>query len=108
MGSRSPASGETIHVRFERGRAVGSHAVLFLADQSCCSRTNEDWCPNVNLFEDEALATRWAQEQAVDGRVVSLEEGTEIGAAEWRPLVQGYAWMPDAPSARAAPAREDR
>jgi hypothetical protein len=106
--SRSPATAETIRVRFERGRPVGSYAVLFLADQSCCSRPNEDWCPNVNLFEDEALALRWAEEHAVDGRVVSLEEGTEIGAVEWRPLVEGHPWTAPAPPAGAQPAREDR
>src|SRR6266545_3223797 len=104
--SRSPATAETIRVRFEREQPLGSHAVLFLADQCCCSRPNQDWCPNVNLFEDEALATRWAEEHGVDGRVVSLEEGTELGAVEWRPLVEGR--MATAPPATAEPAREER
>lgn len=40
--TRSPATGAPIHVPFEQGRPVDSHAVLFLADQSCCSRPNED------------------------------------------------------------------
>jgi len=87
IATRSPSSGAEIHLLFEGGRPVGSDAVLFLADQSRCSRPNEDWCPNVNLFEDPPSADRWAREHGVAGRVVSLEEGTRLGAIEWRPLV---------------------
>jgi hypothetical protein len=96
--SRSPSTGREIGVRFERGRPVGSDGVLFLADQSCCSRPNEDWCPNVNLFEDGSLALRWAEEHGVGGRVVSLEEGADLGAMEWRRLVEGHPWAETRPS----------
>ncbi len=89
VDTRSPSSGVPIHVRFQGGQPIGSDAVLFLADQSCCSRPNEDWCPNVNLFEDASSASTWAGEHGVAGRVVSLEEGTDLGAAEWRLLVDG-------------------
>ena len=91
--SRSPSTGREMCVRFERGHPVGSDGVLFLADQSGCSRPNEDWCPNVNLFERESQALRWAEEHRARGRVVSLEEGTELGAMEWRPLVEGHSWV---------------
>jgi alkylmercury lyase-like protein len=87
--SRSPATGKAISVRFERGRPLDRTPVLFLADESCSVRPNEDWCPNVNLFEDGAAASRWAREHGVDGRVLSLDEGTELGTAEWRSLVDG-------------------
>lgn len=90
--SRSPATGREIGVRFERGRPVESSGVLFLADQSCCSCPNDDWYPNVNLFADGSLALRWADEHGVRGRVVTLEEGTDLGAMEWRPLVEGHSW----------------
>ena len=69
--------------------------MLFLADESCCSRPNEDWCPNGNLFEDPTSALAWADERGVPGRVVSLEEGTDLGAMEWRPLVDGLEQVPD-------------
>lgn len=72
LATRSPSSGAEIHVLFEGGRPVGSDAVLFLADQSCCGRPNEDWCPNVNLFEDRSSAKRWGQDHGVAGRVVTL------------------------------------
>jgi len=89
IATHSPSTGAAINVLFERGRPVGSEAVLFLADESRCSRPNEDWCPNVNLFEDPSSALAWADEQGVAGRVVSLEEGTDLCAMEWRPLVDG-------------------
>jgi Alkylmercury lyase len=79
-------SGKPIRVLFEE-RPVGSDTVLFLADQSCCSRPNEDWCPNVNLFEDRSSAEKWGEEHEVAGRVVTLEEGTRLGTVEWLPLV---------------------
>ncbi len=87
IATRSPSSGAAIHVLFESGRPVGSDAALFLADRSRCSRPNEDWGPNVNLFEDASSGERWSQEHGMTGRVVTLEEGTALGAVEWRPLV---------------------
>jgi hypothetical protein len=41
--------------------------VLFLADEPEGSRLSDDWCPYVNLFEDEANAVQWAQAEAVAG-----------------------------------------
>lgn len=83
----SPSTGVSIRVRFVDGRPEGSEAVLFLADQSSCCRPNDEWCPNVNLFEDRLSALGWAEEHEVAGRVVSLDEGTELGTLEWRPLL---------------------
>lgn len=84
----SPSSGAPIRVRFVDGRPVGSEAVLFLADQSSCCRPNDDWCPNVNLFEDRPSALRWQEQHGIAGRVLTLDEGTELGATEWRPLLE--------------------
>ena len=90
--SRSPFTGQQIGVTFSGGRPIGSGAVLFLADEPEGCRPNDEWCPYVNLFEDEASAMAWARAKHVPGRVVSLGEGTELGAAEWRPLVAGHPW----------------
>jgi hypothetical protein len=100
LATRSPSTGAAIHVLFEGGRPVGSDAVLFYADESCCSRPNEDWCPNVNLFEDRSSAERWGAEHGVAGRVVTLEEGTDLGAAEWRPLVESHPLASERPASR--------
>ena len=90
--SSSPLTGQQIRVPFSNGHPGGSGAVLFLADEPEGCRPNDDWCPNVNLFEDEASAARWAQAAAVPGRVVSLSEGTRLGTARWRPLTDGHPW----------------
>jgi len=100
FATRSPSTGAAINVLFEGGRPVGSDAVLFYADPSCCSRPNEDWCPHVNLFEDRASAERWGQDHRVAARVLTLEEGTDLGANEWRSLVKGHPWAPDGPGGK--------
>jgi len=41
----------------------------------------------VNLFEDRSSADRWGEDHGVAGRAVSLEEGTDLGVMEWRPLM---------------------
>jgi hypothetical protein len=83
----SPSTGAPIRVRFVDGSPAGSEAVLFLADQSTCCRPNDDWCPNVNLFEDRRSAQTWGEEHGIAGRVLALREATELGAMEWRPLI---------------------
>jgi hypothetical protein len=83
----SPPSGVTIRVAFHDGRPKPSDAVLFLADASCCDSFIDEWCPNVNLFEDRPSAERWAGKRGLVGTVVSISEGTELAAREWRPLV---------------------
>jgi hypothetical protein len=45
---------------FSNGHPDGSNTVLFLADQPGGSRPSDDWCPSVNLFEDEASARQGA------------------------------------------------
>jgi hypothetical protein len=77
-----------MRVRFVDGSPEASEAVLFLANQSSCCRPTDQWCPNVNLFEDRRSALAWAEEHRVAGRVVSLDEGTVLGTMEWRPLLE--------------------
>jgi hypothetical protein len=90
--SSSPLTGQPIRVPFDQGHPVANKAVLFLADEPEGCRPNDEWCPNVNLFEDESSAVAWARAEAASGRAVSPREGTELGAAEWRPLVEGHRW----------------
>ena len=87
IDSVSPESGESIAVTLVRNQPLGASAVLFIADSSCCGSTLADWCPNVNFFEDRGAAERWSDRTGVVGRVVSLQEGTESAAREWRLLL---------------------
>lgn len=85
--SVSPSTGSPIRVRFLRGLPEIADGVLFYADDSCCSSVLDEWCPNVNFFENSDEASRWAVENGVAGTVVGLREAAERGAREWAPLV---------------------
>jgi Alkylmercury lyase len=87
--SPSP-DGQTIELRFERGRPGSSDAVLFRPDDelmSCCENVYEEWCPNSNLFGDAETAREWAGERGIHGRVMSLLEASMLGAKEWADVV---------------------
>jgi hypothetical protein len=84
----SPLSGTIIRVGFHGGLPEPTDAALFLADASCCDSFIDEWCPNVNLFEDRSSAERWGRERGLTGTIVSVSEGTELAAREWRPLVE--------------------
>ncbi len=87
--SPSP-DGRTIEVRFERGRPVGSDAVLFRPDvELMSSRENvyQEWCPNSNLFRDADEASQWADDRGVPGRIMSLAEASQQGGMDWADVV---------------------
>src|SRR5256885_7117319 len=87
--SPSP-EGRTIELRFERGRPVNGHAVLFRPDDellSCCENVYEEWCPNTNLFSDAEQARKWAGERGLHGRVLGLAEASRLGAKDWADVV---------------------
>lgn len=88
--SPSP-DGQTIEVRFERGRPVSSNAVLFRPDDnlmSCCENVYEEWCPNSNLFMDAERANTWADQRGISGRVMILAEASKLGADDWADVVR--------------------
>ena len=87
--SPSP-DGSTIEVRFEGGRPVSNAAVVFRPDEDlieCCANVYEEWCPNSNLFVDAELARRWAEKTGMSGRIMTLDEAADLGAADWADLV---------------------
>jgi alkylmercury lyase len=89
--SRSPLTGGSIEVRFHDGRPQQTSVVLFLPEDSpsCCGNVYEEWCPNLNFFEDEAAATKWSSNSDLSGRVLGLDEGVALAAAEWQALSHG-------------------
>jgi alkylmercury lyase len=87
--SPSPG-GPDIELQFQRGRPAGSHAVLFRPDDellSHCENVYEEWCPNSNLFADPEEANRWAAERGLRGRVMELDEASDIGTRNWADVV---------------------
>ena len=87
--SPSPG-GQAIEVQFERGRPAGNHAVLFRPDEeliACCENVYEEWCPNSNLFADALQATQWAAKRHIRGRVMELDEASELGTRDWADVI---------------------
>jgi hypothetical protein len=87
--SPSPGAG-TIEIDFKRGRPVSNDAVLFRPDDelmSCCENVYEEWCPNSNLFADADQANRWADERAMRGRIMELDEASDLGTRDWADVV---------------------
>ncbi len=89
--ARSPSpGGGVIEVDFEQGRPVGTSAVLFRPDEelrSRCENVYEEWCPNSNLFPSEDEARSWAEEHDIQGRVMGLDEASDLGTADWADVV---------------------
>ena len=89
--SPSP-DGSTVVVVFERGRPQKQHsAVLFRPDDDLlagCENVYEEWCPNSNLFLSRRQAMTWAGERGIPGRVMGLEEASELGTRDWADVVQ--------------------
>lgn len=87
--SPSP-EGDRIEVHFEQGRPRNSDAVLFRPDDelmSCCENVYEEWCPNSNLFADANQAGAWADRRGVAGRVMTLDEASDLATAAWADVV---------------------
>jgi alkylmercury lyase len=85
--SASPSTGSPIRITFLRGSPEETSAVVFYADDSCCTSVLDEWCPNVNFFETPEEASAWGEKNRVEGTVVGLREATARGAREWAPLV---------------------
>jgi Alkylmercury lyase len=54
----------------------------------------DDWCPLVNLFEDDQAATAWAREHGIAGAARPVAQATQLGTAAWR----AYLWPGTTPA----------
>jgi alkylmercury lyase len=90
--SASALSGRPLEVRFRLGRPEPANVVLFRPDEtsmSCCENVYEKWCPNSNFFETREAARTWSKEHGLDGRVLTLDEASDLATRDWEPLVSG-------------------
>jgi alkylmercury lyase len=88
--SPSPPHGDKIVVDFAGGRPQENDAVLFRPDEelmSCCENVYEEWCPNSNLFANPELATRWAEQHSMSGRVLDLDDASDLATKDWSDVV---------------------
>ncbi len=69
---------------------MSNDAVLFRPDDalmSCCENVYEEWCPNSNLFADAEQAHRWAEQHDMRGRIMDLDEASDLGATDWADVI---------------------
>jgi len=88
--SPSPPDGKPILLQFTRGRPDKNDAALFRPDEelmSSCENVYEEWCPNSNLFASKELATQWADQHRIPGRVLDLDEASELATNAWSAVV---------------------
>ncbi len=89
--SRSPATAAPITIRFRDGRPESAGVVLFRPSDSLaasCTSVYEEWCPNSNFFEDAGSASAWSASHRLEGRVLLLEEASDLATAEWLPVTR--------------------
>jgi len=96
--SRSPHSGTLVELTFDAGQPAATEAVVFMAEEPCRS-VIEDWCPLVNLFEDDQAAAAWARQHGISGAARPVAQATRLGAAAWR----AYLWPGATPTGCCAP-----
>lgn len=96
--SKSPLTSTPIEIRFREGSPDKSDAVLFMPDFFVALSEGtpspepgvsvfDDWCPQINLFENQAASLAWAQRHRVRGQTLSLAEAAARGASHWQPIV---------------------
>jgi hypothetical protein len=97
--SRSPYSGTLIELTFDAGQPAATDAMVFMAEEPCRS-VIDDWCPLVNLFEDDQAAAAWARQHGITGAAHPVAQATRLGAAAWR----AYLWPGTTPAGCCPPA----
>ena len=88
--SPSPLDWRPIELHFTRGRPDEHDAVLFRPDESLmtsCENVYEQWCPNSNLFASRELAEHWAGQHRTPGRVLDLDEASDLATEAWSDVV---------------------
>lgn len=91
--SPSPG-GPLIEVEFQAGRPQPSSAVLYRPDtelRARCENVYEEWCSKSNLFVGEEEAQTWAGKHGIAGRILGLDEASELATGGWVQLTSGLA-----------------
>jgi hypothetical protein len=52
-----------------------------------CENVYKEWCPNSNLFADFDKANRWAEQRGLRGRVLALDEASDLGTTDWADVI---------------------
>jgi alkylmercury lyase len=96
--SPGPPGGRPIVLHFTLGRPDKHDAVLFRPDENLmtsCENVYEQWCPNSNLFTSRELAEAWVDQHGVRGRVLDLDEASDLATKAWNDLIQPISVIAD-------------
>jgi hypothetical protein len=75
---------QPIELEVVDGRPVAANGVVLFFPQRQVTSVVEEWCPLANFFLDAEAARAWADANDVEGLVLTLEEASERGTADWR------------------------
>ena len=81
--SRTPYE-EPVELEVVDGRPVAANDVVLFFPQRQVSSVVEEWCPLANFFLGAEAARAWAAAKEVEGQVLTLEQASERGTADWR------------------------
>ena len=95
--SISPATGRPLEVTFRLGSPKMDVVVIVMPDASCCGNVVEEWCPQVNFFEDPRTARVWLRSKGQVAEVVPISEAARRGAAAWGTVVNASSGSRRAP-----------
>ena len=89
IDSAEPATGRRFRIDVEAGvpRTAGNPWVVFIAERRPVGSVIADWCPLVNIFEDEQAARAWSADRGVSGECFGLAETASLGAQLWEPRI---------------------
>ena len=104
--SRSPDTAASITLHFRDGRPGTTGVVLFRPSDSyaaCCTSIYEEWCPNSNFFENAESARAWSESHELEGRILSLDDGSGLATRDWLPLLRTAPRRSDVSGGRQGP-----
>ena len=89
IDSTNPVTGRRFRIDVDGGvpREPGAPWVVFIAERRQVGSVVADWCPLVNVFEDEQAAKAWAADHGVSGECYGLAETASLGAQLWEPRI---------------------
>jgi alkylmercury lyase len=86
--STPPGSKHSLEIEFTHG-VTDTKTALFIAGGYNGRDVFASWCPNVNFFDTDEDATRWAKANGVEGDVVTIAEVSETAETIWASVVKG-------------------
>ena len=75
---------QPVELEIVDGRPVAANDVVLFFPQRRVSSVVEEWCPLANFFLGAETARAWAAANEVEGQVLTLEQASERGMADWR------------------------